>query len=109
MRKLLTNCPNCGGELLIDGVCPYCGTKVRYANELDIDRNKNSIELILRIKKGNELLILPTCGIIEELSINYSNYDGFYCDGTLVKTIGHTEIDFSFHGVICDDLGGVNK
>lgn len=37
VSKLVTNCPNCGGELTPDGYCQYCNTKVRLANAMEIE------------------------------------------------------------------------
>lgn len=78
-RMLKTNCPNCAGALQPDGNCPYCGTHVRYANELDIDGDNwlgsNQVEIMMRIKKGNEMIVMPIVGRIESISVSHSPYE----------------------------------
>ena len=75
-RMLKTNCPNCAGALQPDGNCPYCGTHVRFANELDIDGDNwlgsNQVEIMMRIKKGNEMIVMPIVGRIESISVSHS-------------------------------------
>ena len=69
---LETNCPNCGGALLDSGKCPYCGTKVRYANELSLDVSEygyiEPIEIKLMIKKDDTVTIIPLRGHINTIT-----------------------------------------
>ena len=81
---LLTNCPNCGGTLLESGLCPYCGTKVRYENELNISVNE-PIEILIKHKstdsEGKEIThIIPFKGYIKQVTQKYDTID-VYADG----------------------------
>lgn len=103
MRKLATNCPNCGG-VLSNGLCPYCGTKVRYANEIDIEGgfNNQPVEVQLNIKQGNSVLVLPLRGYISEVVMR-TDHCSYYGDGRAVaRVVTQREVDFTFNGVICD-------
>lgn len=92
MRMLLTNCPNCAGELEKGGYCRYCNTHVRMANELDINSNDfNRIELMLNIKRGNETLLIPCVGYMADISVKFSPHS-------------YKEIEFTFNGYITDNL-----
>ena len=86
MRRLTTNCPNCGG-ILSEGRCPYCGTHVRYANELDIGFGRQPIEVQLNIKQGDSVLIMPLYGCITEISTTYNH-------------LAEPEVQFVFNGII---------
>lgn len=89
-RALITNCPNCGAAIERDGNCKYCGTHVRYANELDIDAgnfyNTSDVEIMLNIKQGDTVTILPLRGHIE--SVN----------ATRVGYLELPEVEFNFRG-----------
>ena len=77
MRKLLTNCPNCGGVLSTDGRCPYCGTHARYANEIDIQTDNfhlNKIELSINVKCGDTTIVYPLVGYVESVTIDRNMY-----------------------------------
>ena len=53
ISKLITNCPNCGGELTSDGYCQYCNTKVRLANAMEIETGQfvsKPVEIEIRVK-----------------------------------------------------------
>jgi hypothetical protein len=52
-NMLITNCPNCGGELPENGNCKYCGTKVRFENELNLNEREPVEILIKRTSKGS--------------------------------------------------------
>lgn len=77
-RRLLTNCPNCAGELHSDGYCPYCKTKVRYANELDIQGggicSGDLVEIAINVKQGNKTIIYPFVGRISSMTIKHEIY-----------------------------------
>lgn len=82
MRQMLTNCPNCGGVLESNGYCPYCCTKVRYANEVDIEGSggfnfHDQIELMFRVKRGDEIVIFPVVGYFDEITMR-PEIDSFY-------------------------------
>ena len=74
-RRLLTNCPNCAGELHSDGYCPYCKTKVRYANELDIQAGGlcygDFVEIAINVKQGDKTIVYPFVGRIRSLEISH--------------------------------------
>ena len=93
-RMMLTNCPNCAGELTRDGKCTYCGTHARFANELDVNFdnllfNNNAIEIMMHVKNGNETIILPVRGRIESLTVKHSAYE-------------LSEVGFEFFGHMID-------
>jgi len=80
MRMLSTNCPNCGG-VLDDGKCPYCGTKVRFANEIDLlDFGSGETEICINLKKGNDTFVLPIRGRLTSVEIK-PEYHTLYSDG----------------------------
>ena len=68
MRKMLiTNCPNCGGELPQNGECKYCGTKVRFENELRVDSREPIEILIKRTERYNweeHIVLIPFNGFL---------------------------------------------
>ena len=75
MRALITNCPNCGAPLK-DGKCLYCDTHVRLANEIDIDRfSDKPTEIMLNIKNGDEVILLPLVGRIDSINMTLSMSD----------------------------------
>ena len=62
---ILTNCPNCGAPLRSDGFCEYCKTKIRYANKLEVDVNKNEpfyMELLMQFKTSDGITLVPFQG-----------------------------------------------
>jgi len=72
-RLLLTNCPNCAAPLESDGTCRYCNTKARYANEIDIQTenfNPGFVEILLKVKQGDETILFPFYGHMREMSIS---------------------------------------
>lgn len=90
MRMLLTNCPNCAGELEKGGYCRYCNTHVRMANELDVDfSNFGKMELMINVKQGNETVLIPCIGCITNVVKSYSYME-------------LPEIEFTFQGYISD-------
>lgn len=91
-RVLITNCPNCGASIERDGNCKYCGTHVRYANEIDINAsnfyNTSDVEIMLNIKQGDAVTILPLRGHIESVNV------------TRVGYLELPEVEFNFCGYI---------
>ena len=81
----ITNCPNCGAPLDIIGRCKYCGTNVKIVNSLNIDNRQ--IELNILVKDGNDVVILPVVGRINDLQIKMGYQQ-------------EAEIDFNFDGYI---------
>jgi hypothetical protein len=103
-KALQTNCPNCGGELTSDGFCTYCNTKVRYANILEVDLGDylmEPVEIEIKIKRGNELQIIPFKGHL----VSYTaGYDPVFCEyGNSGKMFSRNEIklDLNFSGTVC--------
>lgn len=102
-KKLMTNCPNCGAPLRRDGTCEYCGTKARYANELDINLlsmyEAEPIELELRMNMGDSIVIMPMVGTIDSINIqSNSTCTTDYTGQTLSVIRGETNVDFTFSG-----------
>ena len=79
----ITNCPNCGAPLDITGRCKYCGTNVKIVNSLDF--NNKQIELNILVRSGNDVVILPVVGRLNDLEIKAGYYQeaeiGFNFDG----------------------------
>ena len=106
-RMLKTNCPNCAGALQPDGNCPYCGTHVRYANELDIDAGDlwhgSMVEIMIHIKRGNETILLPVRGSVNSITVtnDTANYDYYDSERIvpylMVRRPPRVEFDFCGH------------
>lgn len=106
MRTLLTNCPNCGG-VLTGNKCEYCGTHVRYANEVDIDFKGKPIELVLNIKQGDTVTVLPMVGRINTVEVRSDTYNLCNCDGSVYRPIvAAREVEFNFTGIINEGVLG---
>lgn len=82
MKQLLTNCPNCGAPLSSDGYCEYCGTKARYANEVEYNMlfshgAINEIlptEILFKMKAADgTLVVIPFYGRPENITIEYED------------------------------------
>lgn len=102
-KKLLTNCPNCGAPLQRDGTCEYCGTKARYANELDINMlgkcGVQPIELELRIDTGDAIILIPMTGMIDSVTMQEDAvYATDHTGNKLSVFRGRTNVDFTFRG-----------
>lgn len=107
MKKLLTNCPNCGATLRRDGTCEYCGTKARYANEIDLNMlsmyDVDKIELELRINMGDAIVLLPMVGIIDTINMQSDSYYAHDYFGNKIAVMrGATNVDFTFSGQIIE-------
>lgn len=100
MRTLITNCPNCAAPLK-DGKCHYCGTHVRLANELDFNTDNPIMEIMLRVKRGNELILFPLRGRINNVSVSYPSCSFTYGETSFMR---HTlpEVEFTFNGIVDD-------
>ncbi len=94
MKKLITNCPNCGAPLQEDGYCPYCNTKVRYANELEFNAlfdhggifNVEPTEMELKFKSNDgTIFIVPFFGKPQNIEVEYNTTDAVDCSGTTIQ------------------------
>lgn len=107
-NMMITNCPNCGGELTESGFCKYCKTHVRYENELNIGKN-DVVEILIKHhstdKDGNNCAIItPFRGYLvsfhEEIPILYadclSDFNSHIIRGNRV------EVELTFHVTIGD-------
>ena len=100
MRTLITNCPNCAAPLK-DGKCPYCGTHVRLANELDFNTDNPIMEFMLRVIRGNELILYPLRGSISNVSVSYPTSRYFSYDISRPFVIHEPpEVEFTFNGIV---------
>lgn len=109
MKKLITNCPNCGAPLQ-DGYCSYCNTKVRYANELEFNTlfdhggifNVEPVEMELKFKsRDGTVFIVPLFGKPENFDINYNCTDAVDMHGTVIqKFYSSPTIKFEMVGTI---------
>lgn len=101
MRRLQSNCHNCGAAL-VNGKCEYCGTTVRWANEIDIllnDWGTEPIELSLNLKKGTNTYILPLIGHIDNINISDDSVNAVDALGHIIKTfVISRNVDFTFSG-----------
>lgn len=102
MRKLLTNCPNCGAPLRSDGYCEYCKTKIRYANEVELSRighNIKPIEILLKFQENDGTVFMPVRGYVDTIEINRELESAYYYEGAMV-TNRLTQVSFVFNGYI---------
>ena len=106
-RRLPTNCPNCAAPLTDDGNCEYCGTKIRYANTLDLEilgdycmTHIKSVELELRVKQGNDICIFPLVGEINQFSLRHYGTEEFTDSGVVFRPYPDrsTKVMFEFEG-----------
>lgn len=105
-KMLITNCPNCGGELPENGNCKYCGTKVRFENELNIDEREPVEILIKRTSKGsngeNILSFIPFRGFLISLDYEYPVLDCFCLSDNMYTSIQSNipNVTLTFNGTI---------
>lgn len=107
MIKLIHNCPNCGATLRHDGYCEYCKTKIRYANELEIQRlayHVKPIEMLLKVVKEDHTILIPVRGHISSLNLSRENdYPTFYGDNQVLSSMSsQTNVSFEFDGRLID-------
>lgn len=104
MIKLLHNCPNCGAPLEADGYCVYCKTKIRYANELEVEQINSyfqkPMEILLKIKQGDQTIIFPIKGYLKEITRGYMSDSVSYDDRVICRN--PTSISFTVDGYITD-------
>lgn len=99
-RVLVTNCPNCAAPLK-GGKCLHCGTEVRLANELDIDTWGGVIEVMLNIRRGDEVILLPLIGRITGISMTPCHVSYLGSNPAFMQSImTHREVEFTFEGII---------
>lgn len=101
MRTLITNCPNCAAPLK-DGKCPYCGTHVRLANELDIDSNTLT-EVMVNIKRGDEVILLPLVGRIDSIEMIHGHMGHTLGETNFIRRTV-TEVELTFRGYIKESI-----
>lgn len=105
---LLTNCPNCGGELTGDGFCAYCKTKVRYANEIILEDEgwftENDIEIMIKRKIGDTVYLVPFVGSLTEIEQDFcidNRYIEYEDKKTLISLIHKSpEVSITFRGTM---------
>ena len=110
MTQLIHNCPNCGAPLEADGYCKYCKTKIRYANELDIESfgkfGLSAVEILLKIKDGDSIILLPVRGYIPAISVSLRS-DAITCDDVMGSSYMYrpstSEVEFEFQGYIINE------
>lgn len=100
ISKLVTNCPNCGGELTSDGYCQYCSTKVRLANAMEIETGQfvsKPVEIEIRVKRGDETTIIPFEGYLQSINMQYDT--DIYFDNKRCGCIqNRPSVDLAFSG-----------
>lgn len=101
VNTLITNCPNCGGELTEEGFCNYCNTKVRLANKVEVDISSflnSKVEIELKVKQGDKTVIIPFTGMLTSYDILY---DPVFCEiGNHHRCIGNNDprVTLTFEG-----------
>ena len=113
MKELLTNCPNCGAPLSSDGYCEYCGTKARYANEVEYNMlfshgAINEIlptEILFKMKAADgTLVVIPFYGRPENITIESEDRCAYAVghDSSIIKKIfaGPPTVRFEMVGTI---------
>lgn len=105
MKKLLTNCPNCGAPLRHDGYCEYCDTKVRYANEVEL-RNLDSIfgpepvEILFKVVRDDHTILIPFKGRITSCRLDWPETTFYANDISVMSTIGDPDVELVFNGTL---------
>jgi hypothetical protein len=102
VKRLIDNCPNCAAPLKADGYCEYCKTKIRYANEIEIDSIYSpQIELILKIKNKDEIVLIPCKGTIDNICISSEGGSYIYATAQPYSTYcTDKRLEFTFEGSI---------
>lgn len=102
--------PKLWGELTAEGFCHYCNTKVRYANELIVDLSDilsahSEIEMMIKVKRGDELIFIPFKGYLEQFHEDFSEPIDLYADNTFVCAIRDTKprLSITFSGYVQDN------
>jgi len=99
---LLTNCPNCGGELTGDGFCAYCKTKVRYANEIILEDEDwftgNDVEIMIKRKIDDTVYLVPFVGSLTEIKQDFYT-DDYYIEYDAIRN-GSPEVTLTFRGTM---------
>ena len=100
MKRMLTNCPNCGAPLTSEGYCEYCKTKVRYANHMeileDLENYKSDVEILLKIKKNDTTTLIPFKGRLDQIAVN--NEPELYYNSEIIRTMSRPDITLTFEG-----------
>lgn len=94
--KIITNCPNCGSALQ-KLKCQYCGTEIRYSNEIELF-NGEKCELMLRHNNGKNVTLIPVEGYISSISVtpNYEDIRTFSGEVMMLNT--GSDVEFNFVG-----------
>lgn len=108
-KILLTNCPNCGGTLTESGDCPYCKTKVRFENELNISTGDEDVpervEILIKRTCGNTVNIIPFEGYLERVE-TYDYVDPVYVEYNgkrdLISLDRTVDMSLTFRGSVID-------
>lgn len=67
------NCPNCGAPL-INSKCSYCGTKVRYSNEIEVTDAHSPTEILIKIQRNDETVLIPFVGHLSSMTFEHDDY-----------------------------------
>lgn len=108
MRKMLiTNCPNCGGELAHSGECEYCRTKVRLENELRVDSREPIEILIKRTERYNgkeHITLIPFRGFLIRMEEQLPELTAFSLDerGPVCILPQRPIVNLEFEGTVGD-------
>ena len=99
MKKVQTNCPNCGAVMTEDK-CQFCGTILYDFACLDMDK-----PFYMKVKAGNKIIRLKTK--VERFDIQHSvdNAPDLYCDDKLFSLIESEQISVHLDFVAVEDNG----
>lgn len=89
-----------------DGYCEYCGTKIRYENEIDILNQDllegRNIEILIKIRDEDNIKLIPLEGHISSVTQYFDNI-AFYADSTKYLTLAESNFEIVFEGRLKKD------
>ena len=108
-KMLITNCPNCGGELQSTGECKYCGTHVRFENELNISAGERVEILIKKTEKhdGKECIsLVPFRGFLTSIDFRWPELEcaDLYCTKPIYIFPQRPTVRLEFEGTVGEPI-----
>lgn len=105
MKNMLTNCPNCGAALRSDGYCEYCKTKIRYANELEIESglfDRCEVEILLKHHNGDgTVVVAPFKGWLSTMTVTTGDSADLFVDGMVFhRVVSPPRAELTFEGML---------
>ena len=117
MKTIATNCPNCGAPLTSDGYCSYCNTKVRYANEVEVETflhngaiYNTAMEVLFKFigidENGDKITyLIPFKGCVEEIELTRDEHCAYSRYGNKLLSVytGPPTVNLKLQGVITNE------